>query len=99
MTPAQIEPPPVAAGGLRRTLRPIDVVVLTLSALSPAASVYITGSGVLHIAGTGAAAAVMAGAVLAVLSSILYAELGAADPHAGGVYRGIAAALAPDPAS
>ncbi len=78
---------------LKRTLSVKDVVALTLSALSPAASVYITGAGILHMAGTGAAAAVLMGGAAVILASLLYAELGAAFPRAGGVYPGIVAVL------
>ncbi len=78
-------PRPMAALALRRSLSVQQVVVLTLSGLSPAASVYITGSAVLHVAGTGAAAALLLGGGVVVLASLLYAELGAAMPRAGGV--------------
>ncbi len=84
---------PKAAQSLRRSLSVRQVVVLTLSGLSPAASVYITGSAVLHMAGTGAAAALLLGGGVAVLASLLYAELGAAFPRAGGVYPGITEVL------
>ena len=84
---------PRAALTLRRSLSVSQVVVLTLSGLSPAASVYITGSAVLHMAGTGAAAALLLGGGVAVLASLLYAELGAAFPRAGGVYPGITEVL------
>ncbi|WP_174299461.1 APC family permease [Caulobacter sp. S45] len=86
---------PVAAQALRRSLSVKQVVVLTLSGLSPAASVYITGSAVLHLAGTGAAAALLLGGGVVVLASLLYAELGAAFPRAGGVYPGITQVLGP----
>ncbi len=82
---------------LKRSLGAKDVLILTLSALSPAASVYITGSGILHMAGTGAAAAVLLGGAVIVLVSLLYAELGAAFPDAGGVYPGITRVLGPAP--
>ena len=84
---------PRAAQALRRSLGVSQVVVLTLSGLSPAASVYITGSAVLHMAGTGAAAALLLGGGVVVLASLLYAELGAAFPRAGGVYPGITEVL------
>ncbi len=88
---------PVAAAGLRRSLSVRQVIVLTLSGLSPAASVYITGSAVLHLAGTGAAAALLLGGGVVVLASLLYAELGAAFPRAGGVYPGITQVLGRGP--
>ncbi len=82
---------------LARSLGARDVLVLTLSGLSPTASVYITGSAVLHMAGTGAAMALLLGGSVVVLASLLYAELGAAFPRAGGVYPGITAVLGPGP--
>lgn len=80
---------------LARTLSARDVLVLTLSALSPAASVYITGSNILRIAGTGAAAAVLVGGLVITIASLLYAELGSAFPEAGGIYPGITRVLGP----
>lgn len=40
---------------LTRSLGPIGVALLTLSVLSPAASVFISGADIVHQAGTGAA--------------------------------------------
>ncbi len=80
---------------LNRALGPTGVMLLTLSALSPVASVYITGAGVLHLAGTGAAFAFIAGGVISALVALLYAELGAAFPGAGGVYASLARILGP----
>lgn len=93
-----VSPPQAGLTRMRRTLRSWDVVILTLSGLSPAASVYITGAGVLHMAGTGAAAALMLGGVVAVVASLLCAELGAAFPNAGGIYPSIAGVLGRGPA-
>ena len=88
-----------AAGrGLSRGLRPWGLFGLTLAALSPATSVFITGAGLLHFAGTGAALGLIIGAVIAFLATLLYAELGAAYPSAGGVYPSIGAVLGPGPA-
>lgn len=70
-------------------------MLLTLSALSPAASVYITGAGVLHVAGSGAAIGFIAGGVVAAMLALLYAELGAAFPGAGGVYPSLGRVLGP----
>lgn len=66
-----------------------------MSALSPVMSVFIFGNGVLHIAGTGAALAFVAGGVFSALFALLYAELVAAFPSAGGVYRSFAALIGP----
>ena len=80
---------------LHRTLTPVEVMLLTFSALSPAMSVYIAGAGVLHLAGTGAALAFIVGGFVPALLALLYAELGSAFPRAGGTYPSIAAILGP----
>jgi amino acid transporter len=89
------EPPPGLVPVLHRGLGPGGVLLLTLSALSPVASVYITGAGILHLAGTGAALAFIAGGVISALVALLYAELGAAFPGAGGIYASLARILGP----
>jgi amino acid transporter len=80
---------------LKRVLSPVGVMLLAFSALSPAFSVYIGGDAVLHLAGTGAAVAFLAGGVAAAILGLLYAEVGAAFPGAGGVYPSLAALLGP----
>jgi amino acid transporter len=65
------------------------VFLITMSALSPALSVFVLGGEVLKLAGTGAAIAFIAGFFIAVIWSMIYAELGSAFPHAGGEYAGI----------
>lgn len=84
---------PTATPGLERVLSPIGVMLLAFSALSPAFSVYIGGDAVLHMAGTGAAVAFLLGGVAAALLGLLYAEIAAAFPGAGGVYPTLAALL------
>jgi len=80
---------------LHRVLGPIGVMLLAFSALSPAFSVYIGGDAVLHMAGTGAAIAFILGGVATAIVGLLYAEIGAAFPAAGGVYPSLAALLGP----
>ena len=80
---------------LKRVLSPIGVMLLAFSALSPAFSVYIGGDAVLHLAGTGAAVAFLLGGIAAAILGLLYAEVGAAFPGAGGVYPSLAALLGP----
>ena len=72
-----------------RSIGPIALLSFTLSALSPAASVFITGAGVLRLAGTGAAIAILLGALLAIFAAVQYAEVADAFPHAGGIYAGV----------
>ncbi len=78
---------------LKRVLSPVGVVLLAFSALSPAFSVYIGGDAVLKLAGTGAAVAFMLGGIAAAILGLLYAEVGAAFPGAGGIYPRLGALL------
>jgi amino acid transporter len=66
---------------------------LTFSALSPAFSVYIVGDSIIHIAGSGALLAFLVGGIAAAVLALLYAEVGAAFPGAGGIYPSLAALL------
>jgi amino acid transporter len=68
---------------------------LAFSALSPVVSFYIGGDAVLKLAGTGAALAFIAGGVASALLALLYAEVGAAFPGAGGLYPSLAALFGP----
>ena len=90
-----MQDPEGAPPTLKRVLSPLGVLLLAFSALSPAFSVYIGGDAVLHLAGTGAAVAFLLGGVAAALLGLLYAEVGAAFPGAGGVYPSLAALLGP----
>ncbi len=87
----------MAGGGpkLDRVLSPVEVLLLTLSALSPVLSVFLGGNAVLHLAGTGVALAFIAGGVASALMALLYAELAAAHPGAGGAYPALYALLGP----
>jgi len=80
---------------LKRVLSPVGVMLLAFSALSPAFSVYIGGDAVLHLAGTGAAVAFLLGGLAAAILGLLYAEVAAAFPGAGGIYPSLAALLGP----
>jgi amino acid transporter len=78
---------------LHRQVGAFGVLFLTISALSPAASVYVAGASVVHSAGTGAALGFLAGGVIAAILALLYAELAASFPHAGGPYGSVSGAL------
>jgi len=86
-----------AAGSsaLHRRLTAFDALLLTLSCLSPAFSVYGPGSDVLQHAGTGAALLFLVGIAAAAIWGIVYAEFGSAFPYAGGDYIGVGAVLGP----
>jgi amino acid transporter len=68
-------------------------MLLTFSALSPVVSFYVAGDSVLRMAGTGAGLAYVLGALASAVLALLYAEIGAAFPGAGGVYPSLAALL------
>ena len=84
-----------AAAGLQRVLGPTGVTLLTLSALSPGASVLVAGGDILHQAGTGAALAFLFGGILTLVFTFAQAELGSSFPLAGGDYATIGNALGP----
>jgi fructoselysine transporter len=84
--PPQVQP-------LRRQVGAVSVLFLTLSALSPAASVFVAGESAVRSAGTGAALGFFAGGIIAAIMALLYAELAASFPHAGGPYGSVAGAL------
>ena len=95
--PGGVDPPlapshPVAEG-LHRRLSAFGVLLLTLSCLSPAFSVYGIGSDVLQHAGTGAVGLFLLGIGAAVVWAVVYAELGSAYPYAGGDYVGVGSIL------
>lgn len=71
---------------LKRSMRLIAVLLLTLSAITPASSVFVIVPGVITQAGTGAFLSMFAGALMAVPIAYIYAELSSAFPIAGGEY-------------
>lgn len=83
------------SSALARTLGPAAVLFLTLSAATPASSLFAIVPGMLTIAGTGALAAMLLGALVCVGSAFVYAELSSAWPIAGGEYVMVARTLGP----
>ena len=71
---------------LKRSMRVIGALLLTLSAITPASSVFVIVPGVIKQAGTGAFLSMFAAALLAVPIAYVYAELSSAFPIAGGEY-------------
>jgi len=61
-------------------------LLLTLSAVTPAASVYVIVPGIIQQAGTGAFLSLAAAAVVGLAMAFVYAELASAHPIAGGEY-------------
>jgi amino acid transporter len=68
-----------------------------MSALSPAASVFVAGESAVRSAGTGAALGFLVGGIISAIMALLYAELAASFPHAGGPYGSVAGALGSGP--
>ena len=74
------------SGALKRSLRIFGTLLLTLSAVTPASSVFVIVPGVITQAGTGAFWAMVLGALLSVPTAYVYSELSSAFPIAGGEY-------------
>ena len=90
MHPAN-EPPPRP---LSRSLGMFGILFLTLSATTPAFSMFISGPDLLE-AGTGALLAMLIAGVVGVATAYIYAELSSAWPIAGGEYVMVARTLGP----
>jgi len=74
------------SNALNRCLGVAGALFLTLSAVTPASSVFVIVSGVIAQAGTGALLSMAAAALLSVPIAYVYAELSSAFPIAGGEY-------------
>jgi amino acid transporter len=83
------------AGLFQRSLQRLGTLLITLSAITPAASVFIMGSDVIHQAGTGAVICFAAAALLGLTTAFVYAELSSAFPLTGGEYSMMGATLGP----
>lgn len=70
-------------------------VMLTLSSISPAASVFILGGAALAAYGTGVFWGFLLGGVISLLMALCYAELGSRHPVAGGDYALVSRTLGP----
>ncbi|WP_084265136.1 APC family permease [Actinomadura macra] len=81
--------PPVAADrplALHRGLRTVGALLIVLSAVTPASSVFIIAPGVISQAGTGAFLSFAAAGVVGIFMAFVYAELSSAYPLTGGEY-------------
>ncbi|WP_242125594.1 APC family permease [Sphingobium sp. Sx8-8] len=85
------EKPPALA----RSLGVAGVLFLTLSATTPASSVFVIIPGMLQAAGTGAIWAMILASLICVATAFIYAELSSAWPVAGGEYVAVAQTLGP----
>jgi amino acid transporter len=80
---------------LKRSMRVVGALLLTLSSVTPASSVFVIVPGVIAKAGTGAFISMAIAAVLAVPIAYVYAELSSAFPIAGGEYSLVGRGLGP----
>ncbi|MBV8935899.1 MAG: APC family permease [Alphaproteobacteria bacterium] len=71
---------------LKRSLTVPDVVALTVSDITPMASLLVIAPAVFAVAGTGGLLAYLIGCVIAVCVATCMAELGSMHPVAGGLY-------------
>ena len=77
---------PAPDGVLKPTLSVFDVVAITVSAVTPASSVFVIAPFAIQQAGSGVFMAFVMAALLALMFAFCYAELGRAHNSAGGEY-------------
>ena len=80
---------------LARSLGVLGILFLTLSAITPASSMFIVTPDLLGAAGTGALLAMLIAGIVGVATAYIYAELSSAWPVAGGEYVMVARTLGP----
>jgi amino acid transporter len=72
--------------GLKRSLSVSDVVALSVSDITPMASLLVIGPAVLALTGTGGLLAYLIGCLISICVAMCMAELGSMHPVAGGLY-------------
>ena len=80
---------------LSRCLGVLGILFLTLSATTPASSVFVIIPGMLQTAGTGALWAFLLAGLVCLATAYVYAELSSAFPIAGGEYVMVARTIGP----
>ena len=86
---------PTRTAPLARSMKLLGALFLTLSAATPASSVFVIVPDVLTQAGTGALIAMGIAALIAICVAQVYAELGSAFPFSGGEYAIVGRTLGP----
>jgi len=85
----------IAAQPLARGMKMLGVLFLTLSAATPASSIFVIVPDVVSQAGTGALLSMLAAAAIALCVGQVYAELSSAFPLAGGEYAIVGRVMGP----
>ena len=80
---------------LKRSLSRLGCLLITVSNVTPAASIFIMGQDVIRQAGTGAMLCFLAAGLLGLATAYVYAELSSAFPLTGGEYSMIGATMGP----
>jgi len=80
---------------LTRSMKVTGALLLTLSAVTPASSVFVIIPGIIQQAGTGAFLSLGVAALVALAMAFVYAELSSAWPLAGGEYAILGRTLGP----
>lgn len=83
------------ADSLKRSMKMFGALLITLSCITPAASVFIIAPGVVKQAGTGALPSFLIAAIVCIFTAMIYAELSSAFPTAGGEYSIVGRVLGP----
>ena len=78
-----------------RSMKAFGVLMLTMSAITPASSAFVIIPGIVQQAGTGALISLAAAALVATAMAFVYAELASAWPLAGGEYAMAGRTLGP----
>jgi amino acid transporter len=76
-------------------MRRLGALLITVSGITPAASIFVMGQDVIRQAGTGALWSFLAAAALGLATAYVYAELSSAFPLTGGEYSMIGRTLGP----
>ncbi|UFR06907.1 amino acid permease [Streptomyces sp. Go40/10] len=93
---AEKGPDEQAQSGLEASaLRPLNVLAIAVSAISPTTSVFLVYGTGLASAGTGVVYAFLIAAVIVLAMAVCYAETGSLFPSAGGTYTIVHRALGP----
>jgi amino acid transporter len=83
------------APAISRNMKMFGALLITLSSVTPASSIFIVVPGVVEQAGTGALLSFVGAAFISLLTAYVYAELSSAFPLTGGEYAIVGRTLGP----